>query len=79
MRLAADVQEGVHMISSKEKYLTRYRALGKKLEIERLHISEMMNEDFGKPLHMHRISQGQFRDKCNKLLVELNELEDLLF
>lgn len=67
------------MVSKKEKYLNRYRALGKKLEIERLRISEIMNEDFGKPLDMHRISQDQFRDKCNELLLELNKLEELLF
>ena len=79
MHLAAEVQEGVFMVSKKEKYLIKYRALGKKLEIERLRISEMMNEDFEKPLDKHRISQNQFRDKCNKLLLELNELEELLF
>ncbi len=67
------------MVSKKEKYLSRYRALGKKLEIERLRISEMMNEDFEKPLDKQRITQDQFRDKCNELLIELNELEELLF
>lgn len=67
------------MVSTKENYLERYRALGKKLEIERLRISEMINEDFENPLDKHRISQIQFRDKCNELLLELNELEELLF
>jgi diphthamide biosynthesis methyltransferase len=79
MHLAAEVQEGEFMVSKKEKYLSRYRALGKKLEIERLRISEMMNEDFEKPLDKQRITQDQFRDKCNELLIELNELEELLF
>ena len=77
--LAANVQEGVFMTSTKEMYLSRYRALGKKLEIERLRISEMMNEDLGKPLDKHKLSQDSFRDKCNQILIELNELEDLLF
>jgi hypothetical protein len=64
---------------AKEIYVSRYRALGKKLEIERLRISKMMNEDLNKPLDKQRLSQDQFQDKCNKLLLELSELEDLLF
>ena len=67
------------MVLEKNNYLNRYRSLGKKLEIERLRISEMMNEDFKKPLDKHRISQDQFRDTCNELLLEINELEELLF
>jgi len=74
-----DVQEGVYMSSTKEVYKSRYRALGKKLEIERLRISEMMNKDLDKPLDKHSLSQDQFRDKCNEILLELNELEELLF
>lgn len=66
-------------MNTKEVYVSRYRALGKKLEIERLRISEMMNEDFDKPLDKHRLSQDHFRDKCNQILIELNELEELLF
>jgi hypothetical protein len=66
-------------MDSKDIYVSRYRALGKKLEIERLRISDMMNEDFDKPLDKHSLSQEQYRDKCNQMLVELNELEELLF
>jgi hypothetical protein len=72
-------QKGDTIMVAKEIYVSRYRALGKKLEIERLRISEIMNEDFKQPLDKHRLSQDQFQDKCNKLLLELNELEDLLF
>jgi hypothetical protein len=64
---------------AKHIYVSRYRALGKKLEVERLRISEMMNEDLDRPMDKQRLSQDQFRDKCNKILLELNELEDLLF
>lgn len=66
-------------MNTKDVYVSRYRALGKKLEIERLRISEMMNDDFDKPLDKHRLSQDQYRDRCNQLLIELNELEELLF
>ena len=79
MEKVTDVQEGVYMNSTKEVYKSRYRALGKKLEIERLRISEMMNKDLDKPLDKHSLSQDQFRDKCNEILLELNELEELLF
>ncbi|MPN36601.1 hypothetical protein SDC9_184111 [bioreactor metagenome] len=63
----------------KERYRARYRALGRTLEIERLHQSEMMNEDTHKPLDRHRLAQKEYSDQTREILTELNDLEDLLY
>ena len=65
-------------MDERDIYVSRYRKLGKELEMERLRISQMMN-GHGKGQDKQKMSQGQTRDKSNEILAELNELEDLLF
>lgn len=55
-------------------YINRYRALGKQLEVERLRVSRMMSDS-----PESRRLAAEEPDMCARILLELNELEDLLY